>query len=117
VGIYLLDQQQHLPHQCLCSLKPHYLQQITDGEELTESSTQTGLNYYPNPTQGKFILKVTEDLLNTEFLITDMNGKNIMKGSATQLENSIDLTDQPSGVYYITLQGKGKVIREKLIIL
>ena len=72
---------------------------------------------YPNPSQGSFIVKISNDLLNSVLIINDVNGNSIRKNTLSELENKIDLTNQKAGVYFITIISKGKTIKEKLVIL
>ncbi len=60
---------------------------------------------YPNPTYG---------LINIEFLemsegpstysLTDQNGRQVMNGKTSGLSNTIDITHQGRGVYYLMIK-------------
>ncbi len=88
-----------------------------EDNDLTNENYSNEIIYYPNPSPGSIIIKVPEELLGASYIITDLNGKLIFQSSASKNENEIDLTSQPAGIYFIAFQNKGKLIRNKIIIL
>lgn len=76
---------------------------------IKESATASAVNFYPNPTQGYITLSN-----NCNISITDITGKLVQEAQNT---NSINLTNQPAGIYFITLTNtEGELIqRSKLI--
>ena len=80
----------------------------------------TEMEMYPNPSDGIFNLKFrVEDNKPTVVTVTDLSGKTVyetkVKGSGEhQIE--VDLTDQESGVYLLTLTQKNKVETKKIIL-
>ncbi|MFA7381016.1 MAG: LamG-like jellyroll fold domain-containing protein [Bacteroidia bacterium] len=76
---------------------------------IKESATASGVSFYPNPTQGYITLSN-----NCNISITDITGKLVQEAQNT---NSINLTNQPAGIYFITLTNtQGELIhRSKLI--
>ncbi|MFM7016733.1 MAG: LamG-like jellyroll fold domain-containing protein [Bacteroidota bacterium] len=90
---------------------------------LYNSQTTTGLNnqlknqtvVYPNPTKNVVSLKM--DLgQNKKYIITNNEGKNMSEGFITNSDFKIDLTDFPSGVYYLNVVdspiGSIKLVKE-----
>lgn len=76
---------------------------------IKESATASAVSFYPNPTQGYITLSN-----NCNISITDITGKLVQEAQNT---NSIDLTAQLAGIYFITLTNtQGELIqRSKLI--
>lgn len=76
---------------------------------IKESATVSAVSFYPNPTQGNITLSN-----NSTISIMDITGKLVLQ---LQNTNSIDLTSQPAGIYFITLTNvKGELIqRTKLL--
>lgn len=75
-------------------LQPFSTINITD---LQDASYMENINVYPNPTSG-FLKIDMQDFLNYELLNT--SGKNIIKFAS---KNSIDLSDEPSGIYLLNV--------------
>lgn len=83
---------------------------VDDQTEISEKFTM-----YPNPFKGKLNIDGPMDLVDN-FKLFDINGKIIMWSEKTEFNN---LTDLPSGIYYLhLLSNQGKTIaKEKLIKL
>ncbi len=74
---------------------------------------------YPNPSAGIFNLDMAfNEPQDVAVAVYDMMGNKIvdqlLKNVSVQI-NKIDLTNQPTGIYFITVQGKDKRISRKLI--
>jgi hypothetical protein len=79
------------------------------------------LSFYPNPGNGLFNLKFSlEKKADTEIVIHDGNGKkvysNILRDFTGDYEGIIDLSENPKGVYYLTLEQGKKRLTKKLVI-
>ncbi len=70
---------------------------------------------FPNPTTGKFYITFSKALDNSTIQILDVNGKVIqrLKGSGTRIE--FDLSNQPSGTYFVLINTNGVIINKKVI--
>lgn len=70
---------------------------------------------YPNPTTGKFYITFSKAIDNATIQVLDVNGKVVqrVKGSGTRLE--FDLSNQPSGTYFISINTNGIIINKKII--
>jgi hypothetical protein len=76
---------------------------------IKEGAPASAVSFYPNPTRGHITLSD-----NCSISIMDITGKLVIEAQNT---NNIDLTAQPTGIYFITLtNAKGELIqRSKLI--
>ncbi len=72
---------------------------------------------YPNPTNGKFTVNMASYTSYSQIQITDIKGNIISTGSATQNSWSIDITTQPSGIYFITIKTDDSIQTKKIIKL
>ncbi|NND10909.1 MAG: M28 family peptidase [Flavobacteriaceae bacterium] len=75
-----------------------------------------GLSVFPNPVKDMLNIKLRE-AIETDFEIADMNGKTLLKRTIVNLENSLEVSQLPEGIYFINLKNeKGqrviKVIKE-----
>ncbi len=87
--------------------------------------TPTGIEYlqnanefaiYPNPGNGQFILRSDEDLKSIE--IYNLTGEKIysMSNLKQQLQNEINISTLPDGIYFVQLQSENGVSIQKLIV-
>src|SRR5699024_6609468 len=81
-----------------------------DEDMSTEEENLTNFSLYPNPTEGMVYIQSKMDF--EEFNIFDLQGRIIKSGKITN--NSVDLEDLSSGIYFLHLQtneGEKKQIR------
>jgi dienelactone hydrolase len=61
---------------------------------------------YPNPTTGKVNIKITEDFINGEISLVDLNGQVLTHEKVISTSHCIDLQSLARGTYLLQLQGK-----------
>lgn len=71
---------------------------------------------YPNPSEGKFILSVPESWVKSALNITNAQGKSILSDKLQSSQNQIDISNNPSGTYFIKIALGNKVITKKIIL-
>lgn len=78
---------------------------------------------FPNPSLGKFIISISqltyeEHIQFCQFTIYNVLGETICRLPITDYRQSVivDLSAQPPGIYYCTLQTENGVITEKLVL-
>ncbi len=78
-------------------------QSVSPCTGITELTASAGINVYPNPSSGEFILKV--DRMNSEmhFEIFNSLGQSVKKAGITESETHINIKDVAQGVYYLKL--------------
>ncbi|MBA5630109.1 T9SS type A sorting domain-containing protein [Moheibacter lacus] len=80
----------------------------------TNDLPSNSVSIYPNPVLDK--LTIENPKLEIESIkITDASGKHIFQQSANAPKIEIDFTHYPKGVYFITIESKGKTKTEKVI--
>lgn len=57
------------------------------------------INIFPDPFKDQITISVGSDLLNTNVLLTDINGKQLQIFSIKQLSQSLDMSAYASGIY------------------
>jgi hypothetical protein len=68
-------------------------------------ATKSSVRLYPNPSaDGFFSLDVPS---STPFIVVDINGKVLVRGTAQRGVSRIDLSEDPSGIYFISFQENG----------
>lgn len=70
-------------------------------DELTSASVQL----YPNPTEGEISIEVSDLLIGNAYVIRDVTGKIISKGTIKDLNTKINLSSYSRGVYFLKLEG------------
>ena len=88
---------------------------ITQGVKTTlYSYTRVDFSLYPNPTDGKLTVEGVTGHLH--IYIHDLVGREVMTYSLTPSNKTIDVSNLPSGMYVVTVQGEDKTWTEVLII-
>lgn len=89
----------------------------------TPTSVQTSLKsdldikVFPNPTQGKFTIQLnTSSTKNANLSIFNSVGGIIYQESLNSSELNLDLSDQPNGVYFISIITNNVTYNEKITI-
>lgn len=70
---------------------------------------------YPNPTTGRFTVRLVKSLSNGTAEIVDMGGRVILKSTESGSVLIFDLSAQPSGVYFLYLQQEQQKITLKIL--
>lgn len=73
---------------------------------------------FPNPSEGIFTLRLNNDIaLGTPIMLHDQMGKVVWQQNVTtQLNQRIDLSHLPVGLYHISINSTDKVLSKKLVI-
>ena len=61
------------------------------------------INVYPNPTNDKFTLNVSNDLLGKGYVITDFSGRIIAQGKINALIQTLDVQELSKGSYFLQI--------------
>lgn len=82
------------------------------------SNNNLNLKISPNPTYGKFTIQISDSkILNNKYQISISNiqGEIIYKSEIVNPNSQIDLSDQPSGLYIVSVKTGEKVYHQKLV--
>lgn len=81
------------------------------------NSTAGGLRVYPNPTTGHFTLSFSGSPATGTIEIYNMLGAKVYASTNQLLQttNEIDISAQPAGIYFVTVQNGDKVYSAKLV--
>jgi hypothetical protein len=90
---------------------------ITSNEPTTLENI--GFNVFPNPNDGSFVIEFnTTDLKPTELIISDILGKTILRKTikfSGKYSQQINISEQPAGQYFISVQKDGGMKNVKMI--
>lgn len=73
------------------------------------------ISFYPNPVKDKLTLE-NPDLKINQVKITNANGKLLLLQKVNSTKTEIDFSSFPKGVYILTAESKGKIIKAEKII-
>lgn len=81
-------------------------------------SLENNLKIYPNPSSGKFTIQINDLKLsatNCQLSISNIQGKSIYQSVIINTKSEIDISNQPSGLYIISVNTGEKVYHQKLV--
>ena len=78
---------------------------------LSEKTTGKDLKIFPNPTKGRVEIQAKNRI--EKLSVFDLSGKSVLEG----FENNIDLSNEPSGIYFLKIETKEGFFFEKVINL
>jgi len=92
-----------------------------EGETGLEKLELDDLNFHPNPNDGKFKLSFeTPEKGNTNIRIFDVNGKEVYSEKINNFngryENTIDISENKKGTYFLHIQQGKKVSTRKIVL-
>ena len=79
------------------------------------TTTQAVDVVYPNPTTGRFTLRMMKPLKNARIIIMDMQGRMIHQRNATGNMLQFDLSREAAGMYILRIQDEGEIFTAKVI--
>lgn len=91
------------------------------GSGITEYSINTTIYVYPNPSNGKFTVQMTDGTTQiTKGVINIYNiaGENIFStlNAQSQMSKEIDIPTQPNGVYFLQMKSEVGISTKKIVI-
>lgn len=69
----------------------------------------------PNPSEGRFVIRLSEPIDDAEYSLLDSRGRMIRSSALPGDGIKIDLTDQPDGVYFLRVFRPGMAWSESLV--
>ena len=84
---------------------------------VNQTQLESGINVYPNPNSGSFIVETGDLNGNAKIEIYDMTGKlvRLLKGNSGA-KTEFDLSQEPKGIYIVKISDGEKVNTKKILI-
>jgi len=73
-----------------------------------QPSTETQILIYPNPARNKVYFQTDQSLYKIQYQIYNALGKLIQSGEIVSIDNTIDISNIPSGMYFIKIISREK---------
>ena len=78
------------------------------------------ISVYPNPTNGQFRLAFDTDAQPLSVRVTSADGKDLFRDERPSFDGiydeTIDLSDQPAGMYFVEIRQRDRAVTKQIII-
>jgi len=83
-----------------------------------DETSNSSFAVYPNPTNGKFNLKIPAGIQTAEISVLNTFGQKVLKTNMVSglADICFDLTSQPGGVYYVRIETSGGNFLRKIVL-
>jgi Secretion system C-terminal sorting domain len=92
-----------------------YLNEITLYDQEMDKSINPRFNIYPNPNNGQFNIELKNNGGVASIEVYDMMGKQVFAQNDMSTKLSIDISNQPKGIYFVKVNIGEEVFNEKII--
>ena len=90
---------------------------VGQGNLGTEEINTSTLTVYPNPTNDVLYLKLDfEEFIDANYILTDLNGRTIIKEQLKLSTTAIDVSTLPPGSYILKVQDQNNSLMQKVTI-
>lgn len=89
---------------------------VTNQANLNEPDAQNVISVYPNPSSGIYTIKTTDSEAIQSITVIDLSGKIIHSELVADDLTQLDLTNYPSGIYFVTVSTSVSQHTAKLIL-
>jgi hypothetical protein len=79
---------------------------VNNGQSGLNEDLISAFQVYPNPTNAKLTLEVSNDLIGKTYFIMDFAGRIIQQGKINSLKDQLDLHGVSNGSYFLQVEGK-----------
>ncbi len=80
---------------------------------VNENNLANSVSIFPNPSNGKIAIKNIE---NANLTIFDLNGRQILSKNNCSFDETFNLSNLDSGIYFVNIQKENNTILKKLIL-
>lgn len=72
---------------------------------IADNQVHPDISIFPNPSMNLITIKSGYNLKDSQYLITDQAGKDVIKGKLLNEATQIDISQLPSGIYFVQIIG------------
>lgn len=93
-----------------------FIAKLSSVTGLIEDNSENNIMVFPNPSNGVFNVFANENKQCPKIEIYNLLGKKIYQSETKNWKSEIDLSKQPNGIYFISIETDKRVAVQKLII-
>jgi hypothetical protein len=86
---------------------------VTNNQGSINELTREVMRIYPNPTNSKLTIEISNGLIGKEYSITDFSGRELRRSIFNSVQEKIELNSLSNGVYFIHVRGSN--IQQRII--
>jgi plastocyanin len=79
---------------------------VQNNSGIADNKLQAGISVYPNPANNLMTIKAGNDLVGSQYLISDQTGRQILNGKLANEATSVDISQLTPGIYLIQVAGQ-----------
>lgn len=79
---------------------------VENNSGIADNKLQAGISVYPNPANNLMTIKAANDLVGSQYLISDQAGRQVLNGKLANETTPVDISQLTSGVYLIQVVGQ-----------
>ena len=83
---------------------------------ITENTNSNNISIYPNPSNGQFNVTVSSLQKSSSIEIYNSIGELVYSQKVINEQNTIELTNEANGLYFVKVMSDGKIVGTKKII-
>ena len=87
---------------------------VVDVEEVPQEEEKQ-LKVFPNPSTGWLNIRWKGDK-GAQLGIYNLDGRLVWSGQSNEHNKSVDLSGQPTGMYFVRAKSEGKTVQQKVIL-
>lgn len=84
--------------------------------EIAKPATAITMNIYPNPSNGKFTVEQANENSEMSLEVYNAVGEKIFQSEIHDRKSEVDLSDQPNGIYFVTIKTAQETFTQKIVI-
>ncbi|MCX6244325.1 MAG: T9SS type A sorting domain-containing protein [Bacteroidetes bacterium] len=92
-----------------------FLATVNSSSGFPELKNSPGIMVFPNPATDKITIKIAEGQALSQLSILNLNGEEVLTRSLIKPKTQIDISNLPSGIYFVRLTNKSNVATGKFV--
>jgi len=79
---------------------------VQNNSGIADNKLQAGISVYPNPASTSMTIKASNDLVGSQYVISDQTGRQVLNGKLANEATPVDISQLTPGVYLIQVVGQ-----------
>ena len=82
---------------------------------IDDNTKNNTIKFFPNPNNGKFNVEIDNNQANSLIEVYNIIGNLVFIQNSDDIKTTIDIKDQPQGIYLVKITVDNQVFNEKVI--